>query len=290
MTWSRFDDAARKHPKALMAGNEAWALWCASIMYCNQYSTDGFVPDVALATEVLPCPIAPKKAKALAQRLSQAKVSPDGKAMFSRDEKRGGWIVNDFLDWNPSKFQVESKRKKDRDRKRMETDSRSDSARNTRGSPNGKSAEDDEDSDLESAENPRLARAGPGARARSQPAQPADPDPPYPPPQPTGEAAVGGESARVPKPKVSPLTAADVASLVVDLAPISQEFIRIAVQDWLRKRDTKQLFPHQWHNSALTVVTSTWRDPVQRKRIQAQILGVQDEAEHVPGLYPGAAS
>ena len=117
MTWSRFDDAARKHPKATMAGNEAWGFWCAAIMYCNQYGTDGFVPDSALATDVLPVPITKKRAVALADKLCKAKLQDDGRALFARNEVRKGYMVNDFLDWNPSKVEVESKRRAAKERK-----------------------------------------------------------------------------------------------------------------------------------------------------------------------------
>jgi hypothetical protein len=37
------------------------------------------------------------------------------------DRTHGGYRVHDFHEYNPSKAQVEEKRKKDRDRKRAET-------------------------------------------------------------------------------------------------------------------------------------------------------------------------
>ncbi len=174
MTWSRFDDAARKHPKAQMAGNEAWGFWCAAIMYCNQYGTDGFIPDAALATEVLPNPISKKKAKELADQLCESRIAPDGSALFRRDNTRKGYLVHDFLEWNPSKADVDSKRKRDRERKGIRTDS----ARNTGGVPDGKR----EDSGTASAKIPIVpACAGAGAPTRDParpPAQPEDPSPP----------------------------------------------------------------------------------------------------------------
>jgi hypothetical protein len=130
LTWSRFDDAARKHPKATKAGNEAWAFWCASIMYSNQYGTDGFVPDSAIATDILPVAVKATKAKALADKLCEARLAPDSPALFSRDDARGGYQIHDFLEWNPSKADTDSKRRRDRDRKRgIQTDS----ARNPEG-------------------------------------------------------------------------------------------------------------------------------------------------------------
>lgn len=119
MTWSRFDDAARKGPKATKAGNEAWGFWAASIMYCNQYSTDGFIPDEALK-DVPPVSISKSKAKLLAERLVSARMEPGKPGLFERDDARGGYIVHDFLDWNPSKADVDQRRADDKARKQIE--------------------------------------------------------------------------------------------------------------------------------------------------------------------------
>lgn len=117
MTWSKFDDAAPKSPKAVVAGNDAWSLWAAAIMYCNRHLTDGYVTLAALASDCLPCPIPPAKAKKLAEQLCAVRARPDGAGLFERADG-GLYKVHDFLDWNPSKVEVEAKRKVDRDRKR----------------------------------------------------------------------------------------------------------------------------------------------------------------------------
>lgn len=163
MTWSRFDDAAPSHPKARVAGNEAWALWCAAVMYCNRYLTDGFIPTAALAAECLPAPISITKAKKLAELLVNARLRPDGAGLFEHAE--GGYVVHDFLAWNPSKSEVESKRKLDRDRKKSVRES----TEIPRGIPDG--IRTDSKADTERIPNripPARARGG----AHSQPAQP----------------------------------------------------------------------------------------------------------------------
>lgn len=137
MTWSRFDDAAAKHPKARLAGNEAWSLWLAAIQYCNRYLTDGVVPLAALAVDCLPEPISMAKAKKLADKLVNARVRDDGAGLFEQLAPNK-YAVHHFLDWNLSKSQVEAKRKADRDRKRGPTDSRPDSERIPVGIPDGK--------------------------------------------------------------------------------------------------------------------------------------------------------
>lgn len=117
MSWSKFDDAAPKSPKAVIAGNEAWSLWAAAVMYCNRHNTDGYVTLAALAVDCLPRPIPPAKARKLADALCDARARPEGKGLFELD-RNDMYRVHDFLDWNPSKVEVESKRKIDRDRKR----------------------------------------------------------------------------------------------------------------------------------------------------------------------------
>lgn len=164
MTWSRFDDAASTHPKARLAGNEAWALWVGAVMYCNRYLTDGFVPWAALATECLPEPITPAKAKRLAQRAADAKIRQGGPGLFVLVE--GGAMVHDFLGWNPCKADVEAKRKADRDRKRGPKNSAPESGDSPPRIPNGNQS---------GARTDSVAHTIP-----AQPAQPKKEDPPTP--------------------------------------------------------------------------------------------------------------
>lgn len=186
MTWSRFDDAAAHHPKAVIAGNEAWCLWVAAVMHCNRYLTDGFVSDRALPT-LQPRPISPARAHKLARELCEARVTEDGPGLFLRDEARGGYVVHDFLSWNPAKSQVESKREKDRLRKDTERNPdgvRADRARTER----GQSADSDRTDD--GVHSDSRAPAGVGAPAPDpSPAQPSHTNPEEPPKPPNG---VGG--------------------------------------------------------------------------------------------------
>jgi hypothetical protein len=181
LTWSRFDDAAPSHPKARLAGNEAWGLWAAAIMYCNRYLTDGVVSLRALSRECLPEPISEAKAKKLASRLCDAKMRADGKGLFS--EVDGGYLINDFLIWNPSKADVESKREADRERKRNPKGLRSDSNRIPDGIPADSGwIPNGFHEDSESASRVRVP-APAGARIPalpSPPAQPGEEDPPTP--------------------------------------------------------------------------------------------------------------
>jgi hypothetical protein len=171
MTWSRFDDAAAKHPKARLAGNDAWGLWQAAVQYCNRYLTDGVVPLAALAVDCLPEPISMAKAKKLADKLVEARVRDGGHGLFELAAP-GRYVVHDFLDWNPSKEQVEAKRKADRDRKRGGSDSEGGSGapppRIPSGNPNGIPSGKRRDS-----EAPTPA----GARVPAQPVPPSQSQP-----------------------------------------------------------------------------------------------------------------
>lgn len=117
MTWAYFDDGAPKHPKARAAGNEAWGLWAAAVMYCNRWLTDGRITLDALASDCLPVPIPKAKAKRLAEKLCAAKLREDGVGLLE-DIGSGAYNVHDFLEWNKSKAEVEAKRAADRARKK----------------------------------------------------------------------------------------------------------------------------------------------------------------------------
>lgn len=117
MVWSKFDDAAPQHPKAKQAGNEAWGLWAAAIMYSNRYLTDGVLSVGVLATECLPQPISLTKARKLAEQLCDVKQKPDGEGLFERLEG-GFYRVHDFDQYNPTKAEIEERRAVDRNRKK----------------------------------------------------------------------------------------------------------------------------------------------------------------------------
>lgn len=48
MAWVRLDDHFAQHPKIKMAGPLGLAMQVAALCYCNQYLTDGYLPDAAI--------------------------------------------------------------------------------------------------------------------------------------------------------------------------------------------------------------------------------------------------
>lgn len=107
MAWVRLDDAMPHHPKVMAAGAEAFALDVAGIAYSNRFGTDGFIGDDMLPA-VLPCLRSPRKA---ATRLCMV-------SRWFRDDERGGWLIHDVADYQPSAAEQEAERAKARERMR----------------------------------------------------------------------------------------------------------------------------------------------------------------------------
>lgn len=104
MAWLRVDDRVRTHPKLVQAGPEASWFWFCGICYSREHLTDGFIP-----AGILPS-LAPgvRNGKALAAKLV-------GVNLWHAAE--GGYQIHDFLDWNPSRADVQAQRRADAERK-----------------------------------------------------------------------------------------------------------------------------------------------------------------------------
>lgn len=104
MTWARLDDNFYDHPKVVMAGTAAVGLFALALAYCARHSTDGVVTHSALAR------LAPDDdAAALAQRLVDAGLWHLHTA---------GFLVHDYLHYNPSAKDVDKQRKASAERMR----------------------------------------------------------------------------------------------------------------------------------------------------------------------------
>lgn len=90
MTWIRVDDHFAEHPKVLALGRDRLAglgLWTVGACYAGRYLTDGFVP-----SDVLPPGT---------QRLQELLVR-----VGLWDRARGGYVMHDFLEYNPTREKV----------------------------------------------------------------------------------------------------------------------------------------------------------------------------------------
>ncbi len=102
MAWTKLDDSVDTHPKVRRAGNEAFGLHCRALAYCTGQLTDGHI-DVAWVKE---------RAGSRGKRLVQALV-----AAGLWEPNTDGWVIHDYLDFNPSRAEVLEKRRAESERK-----------------------------------------------------------------------------------------------------------------------------------------------------------------------------
>lgn len=107
MTWVRLDDGFWSDPVIDRLGNEAAGVFVRMLTYCGQHLTDGHVPPNAV-------------------RYIQARPKVlDGLEDYGLIAKNGdGYYIPKYLEFNPSKEQVEEKRRKDAERQRKARESR----------------------------------------------------------------------------------------------------------------------------------------------------------------------
>lgn len=99
MTYARLDDIFPEHPKVAALSDRAFRVHVRGICYSAKVLSDGFVP------------------QALAKQWGAASVrSLVSEGLWSVEN--GGYLIHDYLDYNPSRSQVEGKRAADSNRKR----------------------------------------------------------------------------------------------------------------------------------------------------------------------------
>lgn len=110
MAWARLDDSFYDHPKTLRLWDKcpaAIALHCRAICWCAKHEQDGLLPTAIVNT------ISPVQR----DRDEQIKALTDEGA-WHKDPRGDGYVIHDYLDYNPSKEEIAEKRRKDRERKR----------------------------------------------------------------------------------------------------------------------------------------------------------------------------
>lgn len=93
VSWFKIDDGFHNHPKILAAGNTAAGLWCRLGAYAAQHSTNGFVP---LLTS---------------RNYGSDRILSKLVACGLLERVPGGYMIHDYLDWNPSREQVQASRR-----------------------------------------------------------------------------------------------------------------------------------------------------------------------------------
>lgn len=111
MPWLRLDDEMGEHRKvrrAMKASRAAIALHTFGLLHCARYLTDGFVEEAYVDDVCDDARMTPRERRAAIDALEQHDL-------WSRVD--GGWRIHDYLDYNPSRAEVEDKRRRDADRK-----------------------------------------------------------------------------------------------------------------------------------------------------------------------------
>lgn len=124
MAWVRLDDKRAISHKLLTAGFAARGLDEAAICWSAHQENDGFISDkdVTMLGVLHGCDDVDEHARTL--------VAVD---RWARDGRRKGYVIRGFLDFNPSRAELEAKRAADRERKRKRAGVQADSVRNPDG-------------------------------------------------------------------------------------------------------------------------------------------------------------
>lgn len=105
MVWARFDDRYSESPKIEKAGPWAELLDMRAIIYSARNETDGLITRSALSRIGVGIP----KPTTRAQTLVDV-------GRWTVNELGGGWLIHDFLVYNPSKAQLAKTREEGKER------------------------------------------------------------------------------------------------------------------------------------------------------------------------------
>lgn len=105
MSWFRLDDKAAFHAKVVAAGNEAYGVWCRAGSWCSgqndsENTRDGFIP-LHMAKTLCPKP-------SVWKRLLDVRLT---------EPTDGGYLIHDYIKYNPTALEVIERRRKDAEKK-----------------------------------------------------------------------------------------------------------------------------------------------------------------------------
>ena len=101
MAWARIDDKFLDNPKVRKAGKEATYLYISALIYSSSELTEGFIGDECLGLVAFKGFV--QKEKTHANKLVECGL------WFRVD---GGYQINDYLEYNPTKAEIEQARAK----------------------------------------------------------------------------------------------------------------------------------------------------------------------------------
>jgi hypothetical protein len=191
MTWAKLDDKFLDHPKLAAVGVLGFALQTKAILYCARHLTDGF-----LAAESAAALIATVSGPGVAKGARGIDWPALMVAAGLWDQTEGGYLVHDYLEYNPTKEEADARRETNRTVRVAGGRARAASANRSRGRFTSSSTSRNTSSELVGP----LVPAGGGQPAATSSGTSRKPAPyPYPYPlliQGTSEAAHAATAAR----------------------------------------------------------------------------------------------
>src|SRR5437016_5465937 len=112
MGWVKIDDQFARHPKVLKIGPLAGWLHVCALTYCSQYLTDGFVPKEAVNALADFSTLAAQFGST-----AEGTIGTDFVPELVRHglwrEVDGGYLIHDYLEYNPSREDILKRRRSD---------------------------------------------------------------------------------------------------------------------------------------------------------------------------------
>ena len=95
MTWLKLDDTFPDHPKVADLTDQAKWLWVEGLCYAHRTITDGYITP-----------------KLVGRRTTQAQELVAARLWVPDPDTPGGYLIHGYLDWYPSRAQIEDKRRR----------------------------------------------------------------------------------------------------------------------------------------------------------------------------------
>ena len=107
MAWIRLDDRFARHRKIQQLGRHAYAKWLhvVALCYCGEHGTDGLVDEIAFRQIVADADVPLPAARRAVPWLVDA-------GLWIQHPERNGWLICDFLEYNPTAAEVKQRREK----------------------------------------------------------------------------------------------------------------------------------------------------------------------------------
>lgn len=109
MPWVKIDDRAPQHPKLISVSLAARWYWLTSLCYAAQYLTNGLLTEQAAYSLGSTSLITRKQTKDCIAELLRVRLW---------EETDGGYVIHDYLDYNPSADATRQRRTADKERQR----------------------------------------------------------------------------------------------------------------------------------------------------------------------------